>query len=57
MSRKTIIWITLAIGSTVGGMIPMLWGGSFTSMSSIILTAVGGFLGIYIGFRLSEFVS
>ncbi len=56
MSRKTIIWITLAIGSTVGGMLPTLWGDSFISMTSIFLTAVGGFVGIYVGFKVSEFI-
>ncbi len=43
------------VGSTIGGFIPNLWGASFLSMSSILLTAVGGFVGIWIGFKLGNF--
>mgnify|MGYP003553230288 FL=1 len=44
----------MAVGSTAGGYIPLLWGGSTFSMSSIILAALGGFLGIYTGYKLSQ---
>ncbi len=44
----------MAIGSTVGGFIPELWGGGYLSFSSVILTAVGGFAGIWLGFRLGQ---
>ena len=55
MSRKTVIWVCMAIGSTAGGYIPVLWGDSFLSMTSVILTAIGGFLGIYLGFKISDY--
>jgi hypothetical protein len=55
MSRKTIIWIGMSIGSVVGGYIPNLWGANFLSMSSIFLTAVGGIAGIWLGFKLSDY--
>jgi hypothetical protein len=54
MSRKTLIWIGLAIGSTVGGLVPSLWGDSVFSFSSVILTAVGGLLGIWGAVKLSQ---
>jgi hypothetical protein len=54
MSSKSLIWIFLFIGSTIGGAIPMLWGDSFFSVWSVILTAVGGIVGIYIGFKLGN---
>lgn len=44
----------MAIGSAIGGYIPVLWGDSFLSISSVLLTAVGGIIGIYIGYRLSN---
>ncbi len=44
----------MIIGSTVGGYIPALWGAGFFSMSSIVLTAVGGFLGIWFGYKISR---
>jgi hypothetical protein len=54
VNQKTLIWIGLFVGSTIGGMIPELWGDNFLSMSSVLLTAVGGFVGIWAGFRLGE---
>lgn len=54
MSRKTLIWIGVAVGSTVGSLIPALWGGDMFSLSSVILSTVGGIAGIWLGFRLSE---
>jgi hypothetical protein len=55
MNSKFLIYLGLFIGSTVGGYIPVLWGGSMLSMSSILLSAAGGILGIYVGFKLSDF--
>jgi hypothetical protein len=54
MDSKALIWIFLFIGSTVGGFIPTLWGDSFLSLWSVVLTAVGGIIGIYIGYKLSN---
>jgi hypothetical protein len=55
MSRKTLIWIGMFIGSTVFSYIPLLWDGSFLSFSSIILGAVGSLLGIYAGYKAADF--
>jgi hypothetical protein len=55
MTSKTFIWIGMAVGSTVGSFIPYLWGAGLFSISSIILTALGGFAGIYYGFKLSQY--
>jgi len=54
MSSKSLIWIFMLIGSAIGGYIPVLWGDSFLSLSSVILTAVGGILGIWLGFKISN---
>ncbi|HQU07686.1 MAG: hypothetical protein B7X04_01830 [Parcubacteria group bacterium 21-54-25] len=54
-TRKKFIWAGLFIGSTLGSMTPGLWGGNmFFSMSSVLLTAVGGFVGIWVGFKLAS---
>lgn len=54
MERKHLIWLGVTIGSAVGGYLPILWGGSLFSFTSIILTAVGGIVGIWAGMKLSN---
>jgi hypothetical protein len=44
----------MVIGSTLGGFVPSLWGADMLSLSGIIFSAVGGFLGIYIGYKIGE---
>ena len=56
MSAKSLIWIGVFVGSTAGGSLPMLWGGSMFSVSSVILSTVGGLAGIWGGFKLSQIV-
>lgn len=54
MQPRTLIWIGVAVGSTVGGFIPTLWGVGFFSFSSMFFSAVGAFAGIWLGYRLSQ---
>ncbi len=54
MPTKTAVWIGMFAGSSIGGAIPLLWGGSMFSFSSVLLTAVGGMVGIYLGFKISN---
>ncbi|HTK33642.1 MAG TPA: hypothetical protein VL335_03835 [Candidatus Paceibacterota bacterium] len=56
MSAKTLIWIGVFIGSTAGSFLPMLWGDSALSFSSIIWSTIGGLLGIWGGFKLSQMI-
>lgn len=51
---RTLIFTFLFIGSTAGSYLPLLWGGSVFSMESIFLSAIGGFIGIYFGYKLSK---
>ncbi len=51
---KKLVWFGLIVGSTLGGMVPSLWGADVFSFSSIILSAVGGLLGIYLGYLLGR---
>ncbi len=55
MGTKQTIWIGMFVGSAIGGYIPMLWGGSLFSFSSIILTAAGGIAGIWLGFKIANY--
>lgn len=44
----------MGLGSILGGYIPTLWGAGMFSFSSVILTAVGGMIGIWLGFKFSN---
>ena len=44
----------MVVGSTIGSFIPALWGDGLLSMSSILLTGVGGIAGIWFGFKLTN---
>ncbi|MEK7609707.1 MAG: hypothetical protein AAB470_01120 [Patescibacteria group bacterium] len=54
MNTKSLIWIGVFIGSFVGGWIPTLWGAGSFSFSGIIGSTIGGLLGIWGGFKLSN---
>ncbi len=54
MSQKSIIYLGLFIGSTIGGSLPLLWGDSMFSISAVILSGVGGIAGIIVGYRLTN---
>ncbi|QQR83978.1 hypothetical protein IPJ72_02155 [Candidatus Peregrinibacteria bacterium] len=52
MSKKSLIWLGIFIGSTAGAYAPALWGGSLLSGSSILFSTLGAFVGIWAGYRL-----
>jgi hypothetical protein len=47
---KARIWVGVLIGSTIGGFIPELWGDDIFSYSSVLLSGIGGFIGLYIAY-------
>lgn len=44
----------MIVGSSIGGYIPSLWGAGALSISGVIMTAVGGLAGIWLGFKMSS---
>jgi hypothetical protein len=50
--RKGPTYIGAFIGSLIGSFIPALWGAGQFSMWSLLFFMIGGFLGIWIAFRL-----
>ena len=48
------IWMGIFIGSTVGGLIPELWGGDMISYSGVVLSTLGAFVGLWLGARASR---
>ncbi len=51
MSSKSIVMLGMIIGSIIGGYIPILLGASFLSAWSILGSAAGGLLGIWITYK------
>jgi uncharacterized membrane protein YeaQ/YmgE (transglycosylase-associated protein family) len=47
------IWFGILIGSTIGGFIPDLWGAGLFSYSSVLLSAIGAFAGLWLGYKMS----
>ncbi|MBU0705771.1 hypothetical protein KJ657_01010 [Patescibacteria group bacterium] len=54
MSSKSFIWIGMFVGSAIGAYVPSLWGDGAFTFTSAISTAVGGLLGIWVGFKLGN---
>jgi predicted MFS family arabinose efflux permease len=51
MQRR--IWLAILIGSTIGGLIPELWGADMISYSSVLFSGAGAFAGLWIGYKMS----
>lgn len=43
--------IAVLVGSTVGGFVPELWGGSAMSVSGFVCSLLGGIAGIWAGVK------
>ena len=54
--NKLFIWLGLIVGSTIGGLVPMLWGDDVVSMAGLGLSTLGGILGIAAGYKLAQSV-
>jgi hypothetical protein len=54
MESKKIIWLLMFIGGTAGSYLPLLWGSGHFSFASVFGSALGGILGIWIGFKLTH---
>jgi hypothetical protein len=51
---KKFVWIGLFVGSTIGNMVPVLWGGDALSVSGVLFSLVGGIVGIWLGYRFGQ---
>jgi len=54
MEQRKLITICMVIGAIVGGYIPNIWNAGMFSFSGIIFSALGGFLGIWVGYKFGE---
>lgn len=53
MQKQIITFLTI-VGGALGGYVPLLWGASYFSFASIVFSALGAMLGIYIGFKMTH---
>lgn len=42
----------MVVGSYLGSLIPLIWGDSMFSVTSVIFGGIGAFIGIYIGYKI-----
>ncbi|MEH1827902.1 MAG: hypothetical protein V7L22_21655 [Nostoc sp.] len=54
--NKLLIGIGMFLGTTIGSYIPILWGGSLLSITSILWSVIGGIVGIWIAYRVSKYL-
>lgn len=55
MSSKTLVFLGMTVGSIIGGYLPSLFGVDIFSYISIITSGIGAILGIWIGYKLSNY--
>lgn len=54
MSRKSLVWLFMFIGSVLGGYISAWFGADIFSFWSVFGSAAGAVIGIYLGNKLGE---
>jgi hypothetical protein len=52
MNNNSSIWIGMTVGSLVGGYVPSLWDAGIFSLWGVLFSALGGFAGIWVGYRM-----
>lgn len=56
MISKALVWIGVFIGSSIGGLIPLLFGMDPLSYWGIMSSGIGGLAGIWVGAQLSNYI-
>ena len=54
--QKSLIWVGAFVGGAIGGYVPVLFGASVFSASSIIFATMGGVVGIWAGYELAQLI-
>jgi hypothetical protein len=52
MDRR-VVWLFVGAGMTVGGFLPMVWGGSALGMASLVFGTLGGVAGLWLALKLT----
>ena len=51
---RSAIGLCALVGTFVGGYVPVLWGASAFSVTSLVFSAAGGAAGVWLGVRFSD---
>jgi len=51
---KAVMYIIITITTVIGGWVPTLWGASMLDVTSIFGSVVGGFVGIFVYWKLRQ---
>jgi len=51
MDRR-IVWIFVGVGTIVGGVVPVIWGGSMLGFASLVFGTLGGAAGLWLAVKL-----
>ena len=54
MNLRGLYYVGAGIGGALGSFLPLLWGAGELSLWSIILSGLGGLLGIWVVYRLAR---
>jgi hypothetical protein len=52
---RSVIGLCAGFGLFIGGYVPVLWGASAFSFTSILFSVFGGIAGVWLGVRLSDY--
>lgn len=50
---RRIVWLFVGVGMTVGGLVPLVWGGSALGFASLVFGTVGGVAGLWLATKLA----
>ncbi|MFA6908263.1 MAG: hypothetical protein WC289_00055 [Patescibacteria group bacterium] len=56
MGKKGFIYLFIFIGGALGGYLPTLWGASALEVSSVIGSTIGGFFGLWAGYKIGKMI-
>jgi hypothetical protein len=54
MAPKWFIWFCVFVCSMIGSYVPVIWGGSAFSFSSLLLGGVGGIFGVFVAIKIGN---
>jgi len=54
MSSRSLVWVSVSLGSLIGGAVPALFGAGALSMAAFVGGVVGSLAGLWAGVRLTD---